>query len=141
MQVQLFKEEGNADDFKKYVPVNVNTSFRTLAPHLGLAELNYIEPLLGDMLFEELVKFYSDKTKRKKVEKWQLILDYVKYNKIHLAFYLGWIVLFTSISDSGAESKVADGKRLFRYQEVEIVESFKNNGFNILWLKIIMLII
>ena len=132
MQPQLFKEENNADDFKKYVPVNVNTSFRTLAPYLGLAELNYIKPLLGDELFEELLKFYSDNTQKAEVKKWHQLLDYVKYSEIHLAFYLGWSVLSTSISDSGAESKAAGDKRLFRYQEVEVVESFKNNGFNIL---------
>jgi hypothetical protein len=129
MQPHLFKKEGNADDFKKYVPVNVNTSFRTIAPYLGLAELNYIKPLLGDNLYTQLVGKYNDK---KLDKKWHQLLDYVKYSEIHLAFYLGWSVLSTSISDSGAEAKAADGKRLFRYQEVEVVESFKNNGFNIL---------
>ena len=126
MQPRLFKDEGNSDDFKKYLPVNVNTSFRTLATFLGLAELKYIRPLLGNLLYEEITTF------AKTDEKTLQLIDYLKYAEINLAFYCGWSVLSTSISDSGASSKADGDKRLYRYQEVEILETFKNNGFNIL---------
>jgi len=131
MQPRLFKEDGNADDFKKYLPVNVNTSFRTLAPYLGLAELNYINPLLGDELFDELATFYETNT-AKDIVKYSQLLTYVKYSEIHLSYFLGWAVLSTAISDGGASTKADGDKRLYRYQEVAILESFKNNGFNIL---------
>ena len=132
MQPELFKEEGNADDFQRYIPVNVTTSFRALAPHLGLAELNYIKPLLGDALFSALVKRYKKGNEGKDADQWQQLLDYVKYSEIHLAFYLGWAILSTSISDSGAESKADGDKRIYRYDKEHILDTFKNNGFNIL---------
>ena len=129
MQPKLFKEQGTAEDFQKYLPVNVNTSFKTIAPYLGLAELNYIQPLLGVELFNSLVDKYISNSI---TGEWEQLLDYVKYSQINLAYYTGWSVLSVSVSDSGASVKAKDNERLYRYQEEAILDTFKNNGFNIM---------
>ena len=55
MQPKLFNNYLGDADLQNYLPVNQNTSFETLAPHLGLAEQNFIIPLLGRKLYNQLV--------------------------------------------------------------------------------------
>jgi len=50
MTPKLFKAEYNikAEEFKKFLPVNVNFSFRSIAPAISLCERKYLIPLLGE---------------------------------------------------------------------------------------------
>ena len=140
METKLFTASGGSIDLKKYLPVNVNTSFSTLAPHLGLAEQNYIIPLLGKKLYNKIAAEEepeesgsgsgSESGSAENLELWATLKDEVKFAVIHMAFYLGYPVLSVSISDAGAGSKVDETKRLFRRQEEKLERYFQIEGLN-----------
>jgi hypothetical protein len=127
MQPRLFKDTGNADEFKKYLPVNVNTSFKTLYPYFGYVEENYIKPLLGTALYEQLATMYESDAL---TPEYSQLLDYVRYSEINLAYYSGFSILSINLSDGGASTKAKEGDRLYRYQEDNAKEHFKSMGFN-----------
>jgi hypothetical protein len=129
MQPKLFVETENSKDFKQYLPVNVNTTFETLAPNLGLAEEQFIKPLLGTTLYNEVVSRYQTDDLP---TPWNTLLNHLKFGEIHIAYYLGYSVLSVQIDDGGASSKSGEGQRLFRYQEENLKNYFRETGFNIL---------
>jgi hypothetical protein len=129
MQPKLFKETGNSDEFKKYLTVDVNTSFRSLSPHLWQAEQDYLKPLLGEKLFNEL----ADMVEHEAVSgQWVPLLDYVRFSEMNLCYYLGFDLLGSSFNDSGFSTKAQEGTRLYRYQEENAKNTLKTNGFNIM---------
>ena len=59
MMVLFFKADENelAEEFKRFLPVNVTTSFSTLEPALVLAEEKFIRSVLGAQLMARLACF------------------------------------------------------------------------------------
>lgn len=103
----------NAEEFKHFLPVNVNTAFDTLAPALGDAEHKYVRPLLGSQLWNELSAYYAqsinnDATKTALVERIQSAV-------IRIAYYENFSLLAVNLTDSGVQD--ANGEyRAYRYQ-------------------------
>ena len=152
MKPRLFSEALNerADEFKKYLPVNINLRFETVASHLALCEENYIRPLLGDSLFSRLVDFYAaqlvtaddssvsevvaagDSSEEDSVDSEQQLLDMVRFALVRLAIWKGYDVISAVISDTGVSQEVDKENRLYHYQEENIKRSLKNEGFDYL---------
>jgi hypothetical protein len=103
----------HAEEFKQYLPVNVNTSFDTLAPAIGDAEEKYIRPLLGDTLFSSLAAYYaagdtSDETNNRVIARIQSAV-------LRAAYYENFALLAVTFSDTGVQD--ANGEyRAYRYQ-------------------------
>lgn len=147
MKPKLFNTYLGDDDLRNYLPVNINTSFETLSPYLGLAEQNFIIPLLGEKLYNKLVDCVavddidiSDITDSgsgsasgsgaSETTLMDNLLMEVKFAEMHLAYWKGYPVLSINFSDAGASTKASEGQRLFRYQEQKAEQYFKEEGFN-----------
>ena len=61
MTTYFFSEDKNisAEEFKRFLPVNVNTSYRTLAPAITTAEIKIAE-IIGKECFEKLASCYAN---------------------------------------------------------------------------------
>ena len=59
MEPKLFTPQFNehAEEFKKYLPVNINLRFETVASPLALCEETYLRPLLGKELFDRMITY------------------------------------------------------------------------------------
>ncbi len=134
MQPRLFNPSYNdrAYEFKEYLPVNINLRYETVASHLALCEENYIVPLIGQALFNRIAAYYDahptlpddcpDKT----------LIEKVRFALVRIAIWKGYDVISTNISDTGVSSEVDKENRLFRYQEENVKNTLKNEGFDYL---------
>ena len=130
MTPKLFKPEFNtkAEEFKKFLPVNVTLSFRSIAPAIALCERKYLIPLLGEELFFRLVKHYNSE-KPKKCVHLQELLSLCQFALIRLAFWQEYDILSINLSDKGAADNAGEN-RLYRYQAEALKDNLKNEGFD-----------
>lgn len=129
----LFK---STEEIKQFLAVGAGNDFMRLKPHIMNAETSFIKPILGSELFSSLEEFYlnpeSVNTQEKKTDYSDLLAS-VQRATIHLTFWSGFQVLNASISDGGfRRTENEKVKSLFKYQEDELKEYFKNTGFNAL---------
>jgi len=131
MEPKLFKSALNnrAEELKKFLPVNVTFNFKTLAPSLAVCEEKYLISLLGKETFKTIYEAYnsssSDTVLKEAVEKAQ-------YALIYLAIWQDYDLLALQISDSGAQANFNKDNRAYKYQEINLKNTLKNNGFNML---------
>jgi hypothetical protein len=130
MTPKLFKPEYNAkaEEFKKFLPVNVTLSFRSLAPAIALCERKYLIPLLGDELFVKLTEHY-DATEQPEESPLQELLILCQFALIRLAFWQEYDILSVTLSDKGAADNAGES-RLYRYQAEALKDNLKNEGFD-----------
>jgi len=130
MTPKLFKAEYNtkAEEFKKFLPVNVTLSFRSIAPAIALCERKYLIPLLGETLFNRLASYYNTSKKKKRVCLEEL-LTLCQFALIRLAFWQEYDILSVSLSDKGASDNAGES-RLYRYQAEALKDNLKNEGFD-----------
>jgi len=130
MTPKLFKPEYNAkaEEFKKFLPVNVTFSFRSIAPAIALCERKYLIPLLGELLFNRLVCHYtaSKPNSKKPVNE---LLTLCQFALVRLAFWQEYDILSVSLSDKGAADNAGEN-RLYRYQTEALKDNLKNEGFD-----------
>jgi len=130
MTPKLFKPEYNtkAEEFKKFLPVNVTCSFRSIAPAIALCERKYLIPLLGNTLFHRLAHYYAASEQKKK-RNFEELLTLCQFALIRLAFWQEYDILSVSLSDKGAADNAGEN-RLYRYQAEAIKDNLKNEGFD-----------
>jgi hypothetical protein len=127
----LFNEIKNikGEEIKKYISVNVTTNFITIKPYIETAEAEYIKKLLGDAQYYELVEYYEDHVEPE--SHLGDLLKLVQKSLINLAYFRGFPILVAKIGDGGAYRNETDvQKPLFKYQEAELKQMFKTDGFN-----------
>lgn len=129
MEPKLFSKENNtkAEEFKKFLPVNVQFSYETFAPALALAEQNFIIPILGKDLFIKLITYYNSSIED---EKYKTLLEMVQFSEVRLAYWKSYNSLSVMLTDKGASREVSNDKGLYRYQEDNLMEELKTDGFN-----------
>ena len=129
MTPKLFKPEYNtkAEEFKKFLPVNVTLSFRSIAPAIALCERKYLIPILGDPLFNKLVGFYNESKRKPACLK--TLLTLCQFALIRLAFWQEYDILSVTLSDKGAADNAGEN-RLYRYQSEALKDNLKNEGFD-----------
>lgn len=122
------------NEIQEYIAIGVGTDFNKLKPHIANAETAYMRPLLGSDLFDELQEFYDDMPSDNLSEVQEAtkeLIGKVQKSLIHLAYWMGFQVLNSTISDSGFKRTESEKqKSLFHYQEDELKDYFKNAGFN-----------
>jgi predicted house-cleaning noncanonical NTP pyrophosphatase (MazG superfamily) len=127
----LFNEVKNpkAEEIKQYISVNVSSNYNTIKPYIETAEAEYIKKLLGDDQYEELVEYYEDHAAAE--ERLDDLLSLVQKALINLAYFRGFPILIAKIGDGGAyRNENEKQKGLYKYQEVELKNMFKADGFN-----------
>ena len=130
----LFTPQFNerAEEFKRYLPVNVNLRFETMEPHLALCEETYIRPLLGQALTDRITAFQSAYPDLPDHEPDSALIHKVRFALIRLALWKGYDIIAANISDTGVSTEVDKENRPFRYQEENIKRTLKEEGFNYL---------
>jgi hypothetical protein len=122
-------------EIKTFLPIGVGNDFDRLKPHIENAENKYIKPLLGNVLYDELVEFYEDALpipEPTEVQQAMIdLLEKIQHSVIHLAYFVGYDFLNVSISDSGFSRLESERKKgLFKYQEDNLKQYFSDAGFN-----------
>ena len=130
----LFTPQFNerAEEFKRYLPVNVNLRFETMEPHLALCEETYIRPLLGQALTDRITAFQDAYPDLPDNEPDSALIHKVRFALIRLALWKGYDIIAANISDTGVSTEVDKENRPFRYQEENIKRTLKEEGFNYL---------
>ncbi len=134
MEPKLFSSEYNtrADEFKQYLPVNVNLRYETVAPHLALCEDSFILPLLGADLFARMTDYLAGDPLLETECADSALINKVRFALIRLALWKGYDVIAANISDTGVSAEVDKENRLYRYQEENLKRSLKEEGFDAL---------
>lgn len=139
----LFKAANNLkmEEVRKYISVNTSKNFDSLIPYIETAEAKYIKQILGNDQYLELCAYYADpeawamiehvpKTSTTYMEK---LLPLVQKALINLAFLNGFAILSVNLGDSGAFRKETESQKpLYQYQEENLKDSFRSEGFNTL---------
>ena len=134
MEPKLFTPQfsENAEAFKKYLPVNINLRFETVASHLALCEETYLRPLLGATLFDRLAAYVGANPALMAETADSKLINMARFALIRLAIWKGYDILAANISDTGVSAEVDKENRLYRYQEENIKRTLKEEGFNYL---------
>ncbi|MFZ4400925.1 MAG: DUF6712 family protein [Bacteroidales bacterium] len=124
----LFK---NMAEIQQYLPVSNAVEFDRLKPHIHQIENEFIIPLMSKDLYNELCYHYLNPDPN---ETLRLDAIHAAQNAIiHLVYWRGFDVLNAYISDSGFKRSESDKvKSLFKYQEDNLRDYFKNVGFDAL---------
>lgn len=133
-QPTFFKRENNTDgaaEFKRCLPVNVNTSFTTLAPAIATVEQQRLKPVIGAPLFTEAADYYAahgisgnDAVKNELVALIQMAV-------VRLAYWDSFDQLAVMMADNGISDPNAEN-RAYRYQANALKDSLLRQGFNYL---------
>lgn len=140
------------EQLRAVINISKASSYERVYNHLLDAERKFIVPLLGPKLFGEL-EVYSktldpDNTPRQLVhdlgndyltpaddieELYDRLIYKVQQAVANLAFFIGFDVLNAIASDTGFRRiETADQKSLFKYQEDNIRNYYKDTGMNLL---------
>ena len=132
----LFSKEKNPkmEEIKQFVSVSSASSFESLVPHIQNSERDYLVPVIGQDMYDELVEFYEAElpTELSEVqEKTDQLLKLVQSAVIHIAYWIGFDLLNASLSGMGFKRVESENsKSLFKYQEDNLKNYFRTNGFN-----------
>ena len=128
--MRFFKAEENwlAEEFKRFVPVNVTTSFITLEPALVLAEDKYIRAVLGARLMERLAAYFELDAEERTDGVLNRVIELVQSAELRLAYWDSFDQLAVTITDHGLEDTMGDN-RVYRYQADGLRENLQRQGF------------
>jgi len=124
------------EEIREFLPVSSSSDFDSVAPHILNAERDYLVPVIGVAMYEELEEFYEmdaisnpSAVQLKTAELLRLVQSAV----IHIAYCIGFDLLNAHISDGGFKrTESTNVKGLFKYQEENLKSYFRTNGFNCL---------
>ena len=125
-----WKSEG---EMKKVLPVSSGLSWVRMSPLLENAMTDYLVPVLGQALTDEISWIYEmmDPSERSEVEK--MVLYLAQRAVANLAFWANFDMLSLRISDQGFQRQQSDSwQPAFKYQEDNLRMKFANTGFNAL---------
>lgn len=121
-------------EVQSLLPVSTAVDFNRILPHLKVVERDFIRPLIGGGMMDELQEFYDAELTGELTEvqeAMKTLLNYVQGAEVHLCYWLGFDVLNAYISDGGFKRSESDKvKSLFKYQEDNLKDYFKVTGFN-----------
>jgi hypothetical protein len=131
MNVLFFRADENdlAGEFKRFLPVNVTTSFGTLEPALVLAETKFIRAVLGAPLLARLATYFAGGAHDD--EKMNRAVELVQSAELRLAYWDSFDQLAVTITDHGLEDTMGDN-RVYRYQADGLRESLQRQGFEMM---------
>ena len=120
---------------QKEIPVSQALSEEQVSSPLQSAYDIFLRPLLGDEVadyFRDLMKMKEEKGREPSDEELHA-LNMMRRATANLAFWYFFTELNTHITDQGFQRQEGDTfKPVYRYQELELKQVFKNKGFNAL---------
>lgn len=121
-------------EIQTFLPIGVGNEFNRLKPHIENAENKYIKPLIGIEMYDELQEFYDVDYPVEPSEvqiATKNLLTKIQHATIHLAYFVGFDFLNTTVSDAGFQRTESDRtKGLYKYQEDNLRTYFSDAGFN-----------
>lgn len=128
------------EEVRQFVPVSVSSDINSLLPHIANAERDYLIPVIGREMYDQLQSFYDHGTissdsssgaSAESIRKIGELLSLAQSAVVHIAYWIGYDLLNSHVSDAGFKRTEADSvKSLFKYQEDSLKKYFRTNGFN-----------
>ncbi len=113
------------EHIRTVIPVNARADFENFEPYVDAVEDQFIIPVLGQALYDELDETIADDNGSDDQLK---LLKKVRYSLVHLVMYKGFDMLNVTYDTSGFE-RLKDNS-IYRYQEENLKSTFKNEGYN-----------
>lgn len=132
----LFSKSKNPkmEEIRNFISVSSSADFDKLKPHIQNAERDYLVPVIGLPMYEELQEFYDAELENVGSgiqEETAKLLTLVQSAVIHIAYWIGFDLLNAYLSDGGFKRvEAGDVKGLYKYQEENLKNYFRTNGFN-----------
>lgn len=122
------------EEIQRHIAVGNATDIKRLTPHIENVETAYLRPLLGGDMMDELQEYYDvrpESVLTEVQEAMETLIGKVQKSLIHLAYWMGYQVLNSVVSDMGFKRSESTGtKSLFSSNEEELKEYFRVAGFN-----------
>lgn len=132
----LFSKEKNPkmEEIRNFISVTSSSTFANVVPHIANAERDYLIPVIGQDMYDELVEFYETELPAVLTdvqEKTAELLRLAQSAVIHIAFWIGFDLLNVLVTDGGFKRTESESvKSLYKYQEENLKTYFRTNGFN-----------
>lgn len=131
MEPLFFKKANNsdhADEFRRCLPVNVNTSFATLAPAIATAEQQRLLPVLGDALFTDAAAYYFNHDDDGDDPVMNRLVELTQMAVVRLAYWDSFDQLSVMMGDRGISDSNGEN-RAYRYQADALRASLLRQGY------------
>lgn len=131
---RFFKQataEGNSGEFKRCLPMGVQTTFKTMAPAIATAELLRIKPLLGEPLFEAAADYYDANGTSGESDVKNALVELMQMTVVRLACWDSFAQLAVMMTDDGIQNNKGE-KRAYRYETDALRESLRRQGYEYL---------
>ena len=127
----IFSEEKWAKEgLRRFVNASAGLSYDTMAPSLHQAWDMFIVPLVGDELAEHISEVY-DKFADERTKAECNILLTAQNAVANLALWYNFSEINVRLTDQGHQRQESDTyKGLFKYQENDLRQAYRNKGFN-----------
>lgn len=123
--------EGAGGEFKRCLPMGVNTSYKTMAPAIATAELLRIKPILGEKLFCEAADYYDTKGTSGESDAMNALVELLQMTAVRLACWDSFAQLAVMMTDDGIQNNKGE-KRAYRYETDALRESLRRQGYEYL---------
>lgn len=120
--------EGNTGEFKRCLPLGVQTSFRTMAPAIATAEMLRVVPLLGQPLFDDAAAYYDEYGISGESEVMNGLVQLLQMAVVRLACWDSFDELAVIMTDAGISDNQGE-KRAYRYQTDALRETLNRQGY------------
>jgi hypothetical protein len=111
------------DQVREVIPVNASVEYATLTPYLQIAEDKFLLPVLGQSFYDELESTTTPTEAQAKA------LKKCRTAAVNYAMYHGFDMLNVTFADNGYLRSDKD-TGLYRYQEENLKDRFKNDAFD-----------
>jgi hypothetical protein len=111
------------DQVREVIPVNASVDYSTLTPYLQIAEDKFLLPVLGQSFYDELDSAENPTEAQAKA------LKKCRAASVNYAMYHGFDMLNVTFADNGYLRSDKD-TGLYRYQEENLKDRFKNDAFD-----------
>ena len=123
------------EEVRKFIPVSSSSDFDSLSPHIANAERDYLIPVIGQAMYDQLHTYYnsmiSDPYSVEGDCKEQKLLSLVRSAVLHLSYWIGYDLLNVEVTDSGfRRTESTSVKGLWKYQDENLRGYFRIYGFN-----------
>lgn len=128
---RFFKAENNArnaEEFKRCLPMGVQTSFVTMAPAIATAEQLRIKPLLGEQLFDTAANYYAEHNASGESDVMNGLVQLLQMAVVRLAAWDSFAELAVMMTDSGVSNNQGE-KRAYRYETDALRETLRRQGY------------